>query len=188
MDKQILKWVKRVKKSGDKLAADKLISAYLDEIFGYVFKRVDSRSAAKDVTQEIFISMLKSIKNYDDKLSSFRTWLYSIASRRIADYYREKEKHQAIDIAEIQHRLEDITSRNAEILQELSEIREFIDELATERDRNVFKLKVFDGYTFAEIATEMQMPESTVKTNFYATQKMIRKKFKGVGDGNGKIN
>ena len=189
MDKQLIKWVKAVKKNGDKKAADKLISHYLDEVFGYVYKRVDNRETAKDVVQEIFISMLKSIKNYDDMKSSFRTWLYRIASRRIADYYREKEQQpsQTVDIADVEQRLEDLNARNIEIARELAEIREFIDRLAPE-PREIFKLKVFKGQTFAEIANAKGIPESTVKSSFYATQKLIRSKFKEGSDGNGTIN
>jgi len=55
IDKQTKKWVRAVKRVPDKKAADKLISYYLDEIFGYVYNRVDNRETAKDVTQEIFI-------------------------------------------------------------------------------------------------------------------------------------
>jgi len=70
-DKQIKKWVRSIKRAPDKKAADKLISHYLDEIFGYVFNRVANRETAKDVTQEIFISVLQSIDNYDESKSGF---------------------------------------------------------------------------------------------------------------------
>jgi len=187
-EKQLLKWVKAVKKNADKKAADKLISHYLDEMFGYVYKRVDHRETAKDITQEIFISMLKSIKSYDDSKSAFRTWLYSIASRRIADYYREQEKDAELtDLAEIAHRLEDLTARNTEITRELAEIREFIDGLEPV-GRAIFKAKVFDGQTFAEIALAEGIPESTVKSSFYATQKLIRREFKERSDDYGTVN
>ena len=92
-DKQINRWVKSIKRTPDKKAADKLISHYLDEIFGYVFNRIDNRETAKDVTQEIFISMLQSVDKYDESKSAYRTWLYSIAGRRVADYYRVKAHH-----------------------------------------------------------------------------------------------
>lgn len=188
-DKQLKKWIKAVMKNADKKAADNLISHYLDEMFGYVYKRVDSRETAKDVTQEIFISMLKSIENYDEQKSGFRTWLYSIAGRRIADYYREKEQKptQTVDITDIQERLEDLNARNSEIAHELAEVRKFIDKLAPE-PQSIFKSKVFDGQTFTEIALKKGMPESTVKSSFYATQKLIRSKFKEGSDDGGTIN
>ena len=168
-----------MKGSSDKKAADKLISYYLDELFGYVYNRVDSRETAKDVTQEIFISMLQSIAKYDESKSAFRTWLYSIASRRIADYYRTKEFHddRLVEMSEIDLGSTEGFSSNINRSFELAEINEFIDGLENDR-REIFKLKVFEGCTFSEIASVMGMPESTVKTSFYATQKLVRSEFK----------
>jgi len=59
----------------------------------------------------------------------------------------------------------------------LAEINEFIDGLE-KRSRDIFKLKVFEGCTFSEIASAMGMPESTVKSSFYGTQRLIRSEFK----------
>lgn len=178
-DKQIKKWVSTIKRNPDKLAADKLISHYLDEMFGYVFNRVETREIAKDITQEIFISMLESIKNYDEVKSAFRTWLYSIASRRIIDYYRKKETldEPPIDISELDLSEKEGTITNIDHIIELQEIKIFIDNLEQER-RDIFKLKIIEGHTFAEISKAMGLPLSTVKSNFYATQRLIRNEFR----------
>ena len=167
-----------IKRSPNKKVADKLISHYLDEMFGYVFNRVESREIAKDVTQEIFISMLESIGTYDESKSAFRTWLYSIASRRVADYYRTKEQYddQLIDIAEVDLSKNDCPDFKDHLF-ELQEIYDFINSLEPDR-RDIFKLKIFEGQTFLEIATQLGIPESTVKSSFYATQRLIRSEFK----------
>ena len=177
-DKQIKKWVRIIKRAPDKKAANRLISHYLDEVFGYVFNRVDNRETAKDVTQEIFISLLQSINTYDESKSAFRTWLYSIASRRIADYYRKKEHYddRLVEMSEAVLESDEVLGSTVENSLELAAIKEFIDGLGGER-RDIFKLKVFEGCTFSEIASAMNMPESTVKSSFYATQKLIRSEF-----------
>jgi len=178
-EKQIKKWINSIKRAPDKKAADKLISHYLDEMFGYVFNRVDNRETAKDVTQEIFISMLQSIDKYDKSKSAFRTWLYSIAGRRVADYYRTKEHHddRLVEMSEADLGSGEIFGSDVDNSLELAEINEFIDGLEGDR-RNIFKLKVFEGCTFSEIASAMGMSESTVKARFYATQRLIRSEFK----------
>lgn len=180
-EKQIKRWIKNIKRTADKKASDQLISSYLDEIFGYVFKRVDNRETAKDVTQEIFISMLQSIHNYDESKSAFRTWLYSIASRRIVDYYRIKEQDDdlLIEMSEVDLSQNEDLGTNVVGVLELQEIYEFIDGLEQSR-RDIFKLKVMDGHTFSEIACAMGLPISTVKSSFYATQRLLRSEFKEV--------
>jgi len=178
-NKQIKKWVRNIKRSPDKKAADKLISHYLDEIFGYVFNRVANREIAKDVTQEIFISVLQSIDKYDESKSAFRTWIYSIASRRVADYYRTKEHYddRLVEMSEVDLGSGEVLGANVDNALELAEINDFLAGLEGAR-RDIFKLKVFEGCTFSEIASVMGMPESTVKSSFYGTQRIIRSEFK----------
>ena len=178
-EKEIKKWVRRIKRAPDKKAADKLISYYLDEIFGYVFNRVDNRETAKDVTQEVFISMLQSIAKYDESKAGFRTWLYRIAGRRVADFYRTKGQREdrLIEMPEDELSSDKKLVVDMDQSLELKEINDFIDSLEQDR-RDIFKLKVFEGCTFSEIASEMGIPESTVKSSFYATQRLVKNEFR----------
>jgi len=177
MDQQVKKWIKRIKQSAHKKSANTLISHYFDEIYGYVFKRTSSEETAMDVTQEIFVSMLQSIDHYNYEKSSFRTWLYQITKRRIVDYYRSKAYQEDRLIKD--DATDDLVSKfeNAQNVAELAEISDFVEGLDS-KSREVFKLKIFESCTFLEIAALMDMPESTVKASFYATQKLIKEEFK----------
>ena len=179
MDQQVKRWIKRIQQSAHNKSANALISHYFDEIYGYVFKRASSEEIAMDITQEIFINMLQSIDNYDKAKSSFRTWLYLITKRRIADYYRSKD-YQEDRLVELD---DDATGRlvskleNAQNVVELGEINDFVEGLDS-KSREIFKLKVFEGCTFSGISQMINMPESTVKASFYATQRLIKEEFK----------
>jgi len=177
-ERQIIKWIKRIKQSADKKSANELISHYFDEIYGYVFKRATSEEVSMDITQEIFVSMLKTIDLYEAEKSSFRTWLYQITRRRIADYYRSKE-YQEDRIIGIDEELNQTLQSNltsAEKSLELAEIEDFIDRLDPQ-SREIFRLKIFEKCTFNHIALLLNVPESTVKANFYATQKLVKEVF-----------
>jgi len=177
-EKQIKRWIRRIKHSSDKKSANELVSHYYDEIYGYVYKRVDGKETALDITQEIFVSSLQGMKSYDAKKSSFATWLYKIASRRIADYYRSKayQEDRVLELPEgMGDQVQDFACDGVDRL-ELEEIYDFIDHLE-EDGRNIFKLKVFEGCTFKEIGERLNIPESTVKTVFYRTQRLVRIKF-----------
>ena len=175
-DHQIKKLLKQIKRAPHKKAANSLVKIYYREMLGYVYNRTHDKEVAMDITQEIFVSMLRSIGRFDEKKSSFRTWLYSIASRRIADYYRgtEYERMQMTDSDEKipELKLEIEFHRSLQI----KEIRDFIDGLENSK-REIFQLKVFEDLTFEKIAERMNLPEATVKTKFYAAQKLIRKEF-----------
>jgi len=180
-DKQIKKWIKQIKRMPDKKAANDLVKFYYREVLGYVYNRSSDKEVAMDITQEIFVSMLRSIEKFDDRKSSFRTWLYSIASRRIADYYRSSAHKSSL----LENLKETVLNREKfepaiEKSIEINEINEFINNLDYER-REIFRLRVFEDYTFSEIAEITGLAESTVKTSFYATQKVVRKEFGGDG-------
>ena len=178
IDKQVKKWIRRIKQSADKKSANALIRHYFDEIYGYVFKQASNEEVAMDITQEIFVSMLQSIDSYDFKKSSFRTWLYRITKRRIIDYYRSKD-YQEDHLVEINDELNQQligNLGNAQNSVELAEINDFVDGLDS-KSRDIFKLKVFERHTFSGISEIVQMPESTVKASFYATQRLIREEF-----------
>ncbi|MFD0960614.1 RNA polymerase sigma factor [Paenibacillus chungangensis] len=75
-----LRLIKKVRRNGDLAAADELVRYYYDEIHGFVKKQVSDAGTALDLTQDIFISMLRTIHHFDVKRSSgFRAWLYKIA-------------------------------------------------------------------------------------------------------------
>jgi RNA polymerase sigma-70 factor (ECF subfamily) len=44
----------------------------------------------EDVTQEVFIAVLKSLNSYKRE-SKFSTWIWTITNRKIADYYRSRQ-------------------------------------------------------------------------------------------------
>ena len=177
VDKQVKRWIRRIRQSADKKSANALISHYFDEIYGFVFKRVSDEEVAMDVTQEIFVNVLQSIDNYDKEKSSFRTWLYQIAKRRIVDYYRSKD-YQEDRLVDIDEGFDDLLGdfEDAQSVAELAEISEFVDGLDCE-SREIFKLKIFEGHTFSGISQIVNMPESTVKASFYATRKLIREDY-----------
>lgn len=174
------KLVKQIRNKGDKNAANQLINSYYKYIYLYVYKQVNNQEISKDITQEIFISMLRSITNYEIKKASFKTWLYKIASNKIIDYYRSrnyKYTTKIVDIEEID--ISDTKDIEAEIIQK-EHIREIID-IVNKLESNIqqiFRLKVFGEMTFKEISEILEISESTVKTKYYSTIKKIKKELK----------
>ena len=179
MDNEIKKWIKKVQKKSDRESANKLISYYYTEVYGYIYKQSPVKDVALDVTQETFMGMIQSINGYDEKKASFRTWLYKIATYQIIKYYRSKEYrwHQQSD--EIVDNLIDERNfgENISCQLEVEEIIDVLNQMDTMRQQ-VFRLKMFNENTFAEISELLDIPESTAKTKYYSTVKHIRQALK----------
>lgn len=172
------RWIKQIQRHGNKDAANKLITKYYKEMFAYVYKQTLNRELALDFTQEIFIVVLRSIQNYDGKKASFRTWLYKLASNRLVDFYRSKtykqiNRTESIEDYDIED--EDDMTVSLEYKEEYEKVTSIINELPADIQQ-IIRLKLFGDYTFSEIAATEEIPESTVKTKYYAALKKIRKK------------
>jgi RNA polymerase sigma factor (sigma-70 family) len=86
-----LRLIKKIQRNGDRAATDELVRCYYDEIYGFVRKQVLNADIALDLTQEIFISMLRTIGSYDMKRGArFRTWIYRIATNKVVDWFRSR--------------------------------------------------------------------------------------------------
>ncbi|KGN00547.1 RNA polymerase subunit sigma-70 [Clostridium botulinum] len=171
------KLIKQIKTKGNRKAANELITRYYKEIYAYVYKQTMDKEMSMDLTQEIFINMLKSINTYDDKKASFRTWLYKISTYKIIDYYRSKHyKYKKISINIEDTEIHDngdvfISVEYKEDIQKIINTVDKFDELL----QQIFRLKIFAEYTFLEISKTLEIPESTVKTKYYSLIKKIKK-------------
>ena len=159
---------------GSSKDADTLVRIYYDEIYYFVVRQINDRDAAYDLTQEIFISMLRSIGSYREKLASFRTWLYRIAENKVIDFRRRSIRwtvsldniydadtfvpydeashssgHAFIDLTDYG----DLLSNK----QLLADIECYVSRSRTDIQQ-IFRLHIYGGQTFKEIALALQIP------------------------------
>lgn len=170
-------WIKTIQRNGNEHAANALVSKYYNEMYAFVYKQTLDTELSLDLTQELFISVLKSINGFDRKKASFRTWLYKIASNRLVDYYRSKSYRYA----QIEQPIEDYEFEDhydmtvsLEYKEDYEEINRLVNELDA-RSQQIIRLKLFGEYTLQQISSIETIPLSTVKTRYYAALKLIRK-------------
>lgn len=175
--KKEIQLIKKIQKNGNRKAADQLIRHYYDEIYAYIFKQILDKHQAMDITQDIFITVLRSIQTYDAKKASFRTWLYRLSTNKLIDYYRKNARTTHDESIS-----EEFLSEDSELFLNftnkalLNNINNYLNSVEA-TSQQVFRLKVFGNYAFREIAVLVSMPESTVKSKYYRLLKMIREEF-----------
>lgn len=159
--------------AGHRREAGLLVDAYYSEILGFCCHQLHTREDAQDVTQEIFIAMLRGLSGYDKRKAGFRTWLYRIAANKIIDFKRRLARPyvplEALELAAP----EDLERR-----AEAGELAETVDALLRgepEEAQRIFRLHVYGGLTFAEAAAALDMNEATVKTKYYRLIAKIRR-------------
>ena len=82
------RWVRAVCRRGSRTAAEKLVHAYYDEIYVFAYRQTGCKEDALDLTQGIFMAVLRSLPTFDRRKASFRTWLYRVATNKAIDARR----------------------------------------------------------------------------------------------------
>ena len=175
-----LRLIKQIQRNGERAAADELIRRYYDEIYRFVRKQIGDADFALDLTQEIFISCLRTISHYDPKKNaSFKTWLYKIAANKTVDYFRSRAYHETVKTLPLDE-VEPIAETDFVSKFENSDFTEkvcdFVGGLSPDTQK-IFRLHIFGEYTFAEIAQTLELPESSVKSKYYRLINLLRKEF-----------
>ena len=135
------------------------------------------------MTQECMISALRSLLSYDPEKSGFRTWLHRVASHKVIDLRRKAGNVQvAADTdADVQEMAdaEDFTEQiqNRELLER---VEQFVCGMSPSQ-QEVFRLRVYAGCSFPEIAAALAEPEAAVKARYYRMIAAVRKEFRDEG-------
>ncbi|OQB25870.1 MAG: ECF RNA polymerase sigma factor SigL [Chloroflexi bacterium ADurb.Bin180] len=69
-------------------------------VFNYCLYRVGDAMVAEDLTADIFERAWRSRRRFDRRRAQFSTWLFSIARRRVIDWYRSRGRRRTVELDE----------------------------------------------------------------------------------------
>lgn len=148
--------------SGDVGAISELYDRYAGMILRYLFVRVYEPELAQDLTQEVFIKVIKSIDQFEYRgEKSFLGWLYTIASNVLSSYQRRRK----LLSTSLEHEAELVDARSQ------NDVRQIFDRIAlqqaiaqlTDDQQQVLTLRFFGDLTNGEIAQTLNRTEGSVK-------------------------
>ena len=76
---------------GDEAAYGEIVRAHYERVFRRVAGIVRNEHDARDVCQEIWVAVWRTLKEYRGE-AKFSTWLYPIATRRAIDHLRKRQR------------------------------------------------------------------------------------------------
>jgi len=164
---------------GNKTSLEQLLDHFYDDIFRMVYYRLPTRMDAEDLTQEVFMQMIKSLPNLKDS-SLLRPWLFRIALNRVRDFHRKKSilsffgstAEKDVDASVNADNYSD-PSKNIMDKEFRFQLRKFSENLSR-WEREVFTLRFLDQLEIKEIVQILQKNENTVKTHLYRALKKFR--------------
>jgi len=158
-------------KEGDRKGYKMLVDRYAPKLLGICLRYMNDEFEAKDVLQECFIKIFKNISKYE-AIGSFEGWMSKIAVRSSLIALR-KNKNNLIYLEPINKNIEWSYDSDTEFNLNEEDILKMIQKLP-EHYRIVFNMSIIEGYTHAEIANLLNIPESTSRTKLTRARKKMQ--------------
>lgn len=163
--------------NGDEQSFERLMNLHLKVIYNYIRIYVNNSEDIKDILQESMLSIWMSLKEFNSQ-SAFRTWVFTIVRRRIADHFRTVYKNQAVRISEFENTL--ISDDETESIVTKIDVDEAVKTLSI-NEREIVFLTFTAQLTYSEISEIMHIPLGTVKSKIFSIKKKLRKQLQEGG-------
>ena len=148
----------------------------LPRIYNFFRYRVGDDQVAEDLTAETFEKAWRKREQYRADLASFSTWLFALARRVAADYYRKRRPTSSLEettVASDVSPIEDLAQERAEFAQ----LAQLLARLA-DRERELVALKYGAGLTNRDIARLTGLSETNVSTILFRVTQQLRAQWK----------
>lgn len=161
-------------KSGDQRAFELVYERYYRLVFYLALKMLKKEDLAEDAVQDIFIRFWRYRENLKAE-GSIKSFLMTIGKNHLLNEIRNNKnqilKHLLLQDKEEQTKNE---TENALYYKELNGIVQKGMEGLTNRKKEIFALKVLQGYSNQEIAEKLSISPNTVKFQLCQAKKSVR--------------
>lgn len=153
-----------------------LYKKYHEQIFRYVYQRMDDKELAFDVTSQVFMKALTNIHKYQFKGVPFASWLYRIAKSEVYQSYKETKKKRTVNVESVHifEMMEEFEEESNEHLKQ--KLIRLIAELP-ELDLQIVEMRYFEKRSYREIGEILDMTENNAKVRAYRILGKLKKGF-----------
>jgi RNA polymerase sigma-70 factor, ECF subfamily len=162
-------------KAGDTNSYARLVERYHRPLLAFIFNIVGDKDLVEDIGQEVFFTVYKSLKKFDEKKGvPFSAWLFTMARNRCISILRQRQTQNRIDLNEVDL-LED-GSRNPE--ENMLAREQMIAVVASlEKIPEPFRTTILlslEGNSLEEIVVSQNIAMGTVKSRLFRAKKRMR--------------
>lgn len=157
--------------SGDILAQRMFYEKFAGKMMGVCLRYMNGDDEAQDVLQDGFIKVFNKLAEYKSK-GSLEGWIRRIVVNTALDHIRRNKKYiNNVEIDSVSYLLEE----KHHIIESLkaSDLLKLIHQLPAGY-RIVFNMFAIEGYSHKEIASQLNITESTSKSQYSRSRKMLR--------------
>jgi len=148
-------------RKGDELAWQALFRSVSGRVAGFLVSR--GAPDAEGVAGDVFLDVVRSIRRFEGDERAFRSWVLTIAHRRLVDALRSRRRllERATDPADLEQSDPVDTESEALGLVRAAEARRLLDHLTVDQ-ADVLALRMYGELTLPEIAEHLGKPLTAV--------------------------
>ena len=169
-----MSWIQKAQK--DPECFGPLYKEYHEQIFRYIYQRMDDEDLAFDITSQVFMKALKNINKYEYRGVPFASWLYRIAKSELFQAFRDKKAERTVNVDslhlfEIAEELEEDSneSNKKQMMKCLT--------LLKENDMQLIELRFFEKRSFKEIGEILELTENNAKVKTFRAIEKLKQLF-----------
>ncbi len=157
----------------------KIYNTYSEQIYRFIYIKVDTKETAEDLTSEVFVRFWKTFqKDGSDRIENPKAFLYRMAKNSIVDFYRGRPVLKPLsdqDIPEVADQTQELEKK--EII--LSDQEQMMAAIRTMKDeyQDVIFWYYIDQMPVGEIAEIMDKSENAVRVTIFRAMEELRKHF-----------
>lgn len=169
-----LHWIQRAKDDPAHFAP--LYRKYYEQIFRYVYQRMDDEDMAADVTSQVFLKAIKNLHKYEFRGVPFVSWLYRIAKSELYQAFRDSKADRTVNIDSVQicEFIEEFDQSETEINR--ARLLKCLS-LMKEEDMQLLELRFFERRSFKEIGEILEITENNAKVKSFRSLEKLKKLF-----------
>jgi RNA polymerase sigma-70 factor (ECF subfamily) len=166
-------------KSGDERAFAEIVIHRQKKVFNIAYRMLGNLEEAKDLAQEVFISVFESIKDLKEEVK-FDAWLTQITLNHCRNRWKYLKRRQYFNSDSLDDPIEtedgDMPkaiydpSDNPETLFEKKMIQQLIQrglQKLKEDQRELLVLRDLQGFSYEEMGELLGLPEGTIKSKLH---------------------
>jgi RNA polymerase sigma-70 factor (ECF subfamily) len=163
--------------SGDRDAFALLYRRHQGSVYRFARLMTGSTSAAEDVVQEVFLTLMKDAARYDPARATLSTYLFGIARRLARRRLLRDGRFVALDSATTLDQPTPDAAVSIERERELSRLRKAIVSLPS-RYREVVILCDLEGVTYENAALSIGCAVGTVRSRLHRARHLLARKMR----------
>lgn len=142
--------------------------AYQQKLLSYIRSKVETKEDAEELLNDVFVKLTRAIAD-NSPPDNVSAWLYRVTKNSIIDYYRMKKRSEPLpeDLSE--------THEEADTIKQLSQCILPMIKALPETYQQPLMLSEIEGQKYQEVATELDLSVSAVKSRILRGRKKLHK-------------